>query len=58
MIRLVVMQVHRFSTAIFPSEDDDVVTSPYNSVLALQQVGEPHTALPCRDKLWWGAYGG
>jgi len=31
-------QVHRFVTAIFPSEDDDVVTSPYNSVLALQQL--------------------
>lgn len=31
--------IHRFSTSVFPSEDDDVVTSPYNSVLALQQVG-------------------
>jgi len=27
-------------TAVFPSEDDDVVTSPYNSVLALQQLTE------------------
>ncbi len=30
--------VHRFVTVVFPSEDDDVVTSPYNSVLALQQL--------------------
>jgi tubulin epsilon len=27
--------VFRFSTCVFPSEDDDVVTSPYNSMLAL-----------------------
>lgn len=32
--------VYRFTTAIFPSEDDDVVTSPYNSVLALRQLTE------------------
>lgn len=32
--------VYRFTTAIFPSEDDDVVTSPYNSVLALHQLTE------------------
>ena len=30
--------VLRFATAVFPSDDDDVVTSPYNSVLALQQL--------------------
>ncbi|GAB5033511.1 Hypothetical protein NocV09_01400450 [Nannochloropsis oceanica] len=30
--------VHRFTTTVFPSEDDDVVTSPYNSMLALQQL--------------------
>lgn len=32
--------VYRFTCAIFPSEDDDVVTSPYNSVLALHQLTE------------------
>lgn len=35
---IVIPQVHRFTTSVFPSEDDDVVTSPYNSVLALHQV--------------------
>ncbi|DBA00874.1 TPA: hypothetical protein N0F65_008517 [Lagenidium giganteum] len=33
-------EVYRFTTAIFPSEDDDVITSPYNSVLALRQLSE------------------
>ena len=33
--------VYRFSTAVFPSAaNDDVVTSPYNSVLALAQLTE------------------
>jgi tubulin epsilon len=27
--------VFRFSTCVFPSQDDDVITSPYNSMLAL-----------------------
>lgn len=31
-------EVFRFTTSIFPSGDDDVVTSPYNSVLALNQL--------------------
>jgi tubulin epsilon len=30
--------VFRFVTAVFPSADDDVVTSPYNTVLALRQL--------------------
>lgn len=30
--------VYRFSTVVFPSEDDDVITSPYNTVLALQEL--------------------
>jgi len=30
----------RFVTAVFPSEDDDVITSPYNSVLAMRQLAE------------------
>ncbi|CAM9206494.1 unnamed protein product [Discosporangium mesarthrocarpum] len=30
--------VYRFSTAVFPSGDDDVITSPYNTVLALREL--------------------
>ena len=30
--------VYRFSTAVFPSDDDDVVTSPYNSMLSLNEL--------------------
>jgi len=30
----------RFVTAVFPSADDDVITSPYNSVLAMKQLAE------------------
>ena len=33
-------EVYKFVTAIYPSEDDDVVTSPYNSVLAMRQLTE------------------
>lgn len=32
--------VYRFTTAVFPSMDDDVITSPYNSVLALHELTE------------------
>lgn len=32
--------VYRFVTAVFPSVDDDVVTSPYNAMLALNQLTE------------------
>ena len=32
--------VMRFSTVVFPSVDDDVVTSPYNSILAINQLIE------------------
>ena len=32
--------VYRFVTAVYPSEDDDVVTSPYNSVLAMHRLTE------------------
>lgn len=32
--------VYRFTTSVFPSHDDDVVTSPYNSALALNQLSE------------------
>jgi len=30
----------RFVTAVFPSDDDDVITSPYNSVLAMKRLAE------------------
>ena len=30
--------VYRFTTAVFPSVDDDVITSPYNSLLALDKL--------------------
>lgn len=30
--------VYRFSTVVFPSQEDDVITSPYNSVLALKEL--------------------
>lgn len=30
----------RFSTCVFPSVDDDVITSPYNSMLALNELIE------------------
>ena len=33
-------EVYRFVTAVFPSADDDVITSPYNSVLALRELAE------------------
>ena len=32
--------VHRFTTSIFPSEVDDVVTSPYNTMLSLATLTE------------------
>ncbi len=32
--------VYRFTSAVFPSEDDDVITSPYNSVLATRELIE------------------
>jgi tubulin epsilon len=30
--------VYRFAVSVYPSEDDDVVTSPYNSILATRQL--------------------
>ena len=32
--------VYRFVTAVYPSKDDDVITSPYNSTLAMHQLTE------------------
>ncbi|ELT88580.1 hypothetical protein CAPTEDRAFT_218781 [Capitella teleta] len=33
-------EVYRFVTAVYPSGEDDVITSPYNSVLAMRQLTE------------------
>lgn len=33
-------EVYRFVTCLFPAEDDDVITSPYNTMLALDQLIE------------------
>jgi tubulin epsilon len=39
--------VYRFTTSVFPQEDDDVVTSPYNSILALDKLVEhAHCVMP------------
>ncbi|XP_076456635.1 tubulin epsilon chain-like [Babylonia areolata] len=32
--------VYRFVTSVYPSEEDDVITSPYNSVLAMRELTE------------------
>ena len=32
--------VFRFTASVFPSEEDDVVTSPYNSLLAASKLVE------------------
>lgn len=33
-------QVFRFTASVFPSEEDDVITSPYNSILAASKLVE------------------
>ncbi|KAM9196741.1 tubulin epsilon chain [Mergus octosetaceus] len=33
-------EVYRFVTAVYPSGEDDVITSPYNSVLAMKELNE------------------
>ncbi|XP_051853520.1 tubulin epsilon chain isoform X2 [Antechinus flavipes] len=33
-------EVYRFVTSVFPSGEDDVITSPYNSVLAMKELNE------------------
>ena len=40
MLRDEFPKVCRFASAVFPSEDDDVITSPYNSVLSLAELCE------------------
>ena len=44
----------RFVTAVFPSDDDDVITSPYNSVLAMKQLAEhADCVLPVENQVRW-----
>lgn len=33
-------EVCRIVTAVYPSHEDDVITSPYNSVLAMRELSE------------------
>lgn len=33
-------EVYRFVTAVYPSSEDDVITSPYNSMLAMKDLSE------------------
>jgi len=33
-------EVYRFVTSIYPSGEDDVITSPYNSTLAMKELNE------------------
>ncbi|CAM4649923.1 unnamed protein product [Lepidochelys kempii] len=33
-------EVYRFVTSVYPSGEDDVITSPYNSVLAMKELNE------------------
>ena len=37
--------IFRFTVSLFPSEDDDVVTSPYNAMLALNELVEHASAV-------------
>lgn len=32
--------IYRFTTSVFPNNDDHVVTSPFNSILSLNQLME------------------
>ncbi len=34
------MLTFRFVTAVYPSAEDDVITSPYNSTLAMRELTE------------------
>uniref|UniRef100_A0A8C0L3V7 Tubulin epsilon 1 n=1 Tax=Canis lupus dingo TaxID=286419 RepID=A0A8C0L3V7_CANLU len=33
-------EVYRFVTSVYPSAEDDVITSPYNSILAMKELNE------------------
>ncbi len=41
----------RFTCSVFPSEDDDVVTSPYNALLALDRLlDSAHCVFPVENQ--------
>uniref|UniRef100_UPI00358E9399 tubulin epsilon chain isoform X2 n=1 Tax=Myxine glutinosa TaxID=7769 RepID=UPI00358E9399 len=43
--------IYRFVIAVYPSADDDVVTSPYNSVLAMRELTEhAHCVIPVENQ--------
>lgn len=45
-------EVYRFTTAVFPSMDDDVVTSPYNSILSLSKlIAHSDCVLPVENQV-------
>lgn len=45
-------EVCRIVTAVYPSADDDVITSPYNSVLAMRELTEhAHCVLPVENQV-------
>lgn len=33
-------EAYRFTVSVFPSKDDDVITSPYNALLSLAELNE------------------
>ncbi|XP_061316083.1 tubulin epsilon chain isoform X4 [Pezoporus flaviventris] len=44
-------EVYRFVTSVYPSGEDDVITSPYNSVLAMKELNEhADCVLPIENK--------
>eukprot|EP00049_Salpingoeca_infusionum_P013120 m.245266 g.245266 ORF g.245266 m.245266 type:complete len:463 (-) comp15363_c0_seq2:310-1698(-) len=43
--------IYRFVTSVYPSQDDDVVTSPYNTVLAMNQLYQfAHCVMPVENQ--------
>lgn len=45
-------EVYRFVTSVYPSGEDDVITSPYNSILAMKELSEhAHCVLPIDNQV-------
>lgn len=48
-------EVYRFVTAVYPSSEDDVITSPYNSMLAMKELSEhADCVLPIDNQVSYG----
>uniref|UniRef100_A0A2K5DLJ2 Tubulin epsilon 1 n=1 Tax=Aotus nancymaae TaxID=37293 RepID=A0A2K5DLJ2_AOTNA len=45
-------EVYRFVTSIYPSGEDDVITSPYNSILAMKELNEHADCVLPIDNQW------